>query len=97
MKLRLTPRSFRDLEEISNYIRKRNPYAAERVSAAIRASFKTLLLFHGLGRRQETTGVRKLVTRRYPYLIYYRMDETASEVDILTIQHPARDREFEDA
>ena len=41
--------------------------------------------------------MRKLVTRKYPYLVYYTVDEAAEEVIILTIQHPAREREYEDA
>jgi hypothetical protein len=40
---------------------------------------------------------RKLVTRRYPYLVYYTVDVAREEVVILTIQHPAREREYEDA
>jgi addiction module RelE/StbE family toxin len=97
MKLRVTSRALRDLEDISNYIRTRNPYAAARVSAAILESFRMLLLFPDIGRRQATAGVRKLVVRRYPYLVYYRVEEPASEVVILTVQHPARDREYENA
>jgi hypothetical protein len=42
-------------------------------------------------------GVRKLVTRRYPYLVYYSIDDAAEAVVILTIQHPARRRAHEDA
>ena len=42
-------------------------------------------------------GVRKLVTRRYSYLVYYTVDEAAEEIIILTVQHPAREREYEDA
>jgi toxin ParE1/3/4 len=41
--------------------------------------------------------VRKLVTRKYPYLVYYTVDPSAEEIIILTIQHPAREREHEDA
>ena len=42
-------------------------------------------------------GVRKLITRRYQYLVYYVVEEAAEEIVILTIQHPARDREHTDA
>ena len=49
-----------------------------------------------LGRRQSAAGVRKHVTRRYPYLVCYRVDEASNEVVILAVQHPARDREFDD-
>jgi plasmid stabilization system protein ParE len=47
--------------------------------------------------RQTIEGVRKLVTRKYPYLVYYTVDPSAEEIIILTIQHPAREREHEDA
>jgi toxin ParE1/3/4 len=50
-----------------------------------------------IGRRQTVEGVRKLVTRRYPYLVYYTWDESADEIVVLTIQHPARERIYEDA
>ena len=41
-------------------------------------------------------GVRKLVTRHYPYLVYYTADESAEEIIIITIQHPAHKREHSD-
>ncbi len=37
-------------------------------------------------------GVRKLVTRRYPYLVYYTCDLAADEIIVIAIQHPARER-----
>jgi hypothetical protein len=40
--------------------------------------------------------VRKIVTRRYPYLVYYSVDVDADEIIILGIQHPARQREYQD-
>jgi toxin ParE1/3/4 len=55
------------------------------------------VLFPRLGRPQTLEGVRKLVTRRYPYLIYYTADETAAEIVVLTIQHAARQRNHTDA
>jgi toxin ParE1/3/4 len=40
--------------------------------------------------------VGKIVTRRYPYLVYYSVDEEASEVIVVAIKHPARKREYTD-
>ena len=48
------------------------------------------------GRAQTVEGVRKLVTRKYPSLVYYTVDETGEEIIILTIQHPAQERKHED-
>jgi toxin ParE1/3/4 len=69
---------------------------ALRVRAAILESLQSLVLFPHVGRQQKVEGVRKLVTSRYRYLVYYTADEQAEEVVILSIQHPARDREQAD-
>jgi len=97
MKLRFTPRATANIIEIADYIRDRNPAAAERVRAALYTSLQNLLLFPHMGRRQKTEGVRKLVTRQYGYIVYYTIDEAAEEIVILNVKHPARRREHEDA
>jgi toxin ParE1/3/4 len=97
MNLRFTSRATQDLVDIADYIRERNPAAALRVRAAILDSLRNLVLFPEIGRRQTVEGVRKLVTRKYPYLVYYTVDQAAAEIVILTIRHPAREREHEDA
>jgi len=96
MKLRFTPRATRDLADIADYIHERNPNAALRVRTAILDSLQDLILFPELGRRQTVEAVRKLVTRKYPYLVYYSTDRGTDEIVILTIQHQARERQYED-
>jgi toxin ParE1/3/4 len=96
MKLRFSPQAARDITEIADYIRAENPRAAERVRAAILESLQLLATFPRLGRRQSIEGVHKLVTRRYGYLAYYLIDEAASEIVLLSIQHPARARPVQD-
>ena len=97
MKLRFTPRAAQDLAAIADYIRAHNPAAALRVRGAILHSLQNLVLFPQVGRAQTVEGVRKLITRKYPYLVYYTVDETGEEIIILTVQHPARKREHDDA
>jgi toxin ParE1/3/4 len=67
------------------------------VRAAILHSLQNLVLFPQVGRAQTVADVRKLVTRKYPYVVYYTVDEKSKEVIVLTIQHPARERNYEDA
>jgi toxin ParE1/3/4 len=97
MKLRFTQRATADLIVIADYIRVRNPVASLAVRDAILSSLQTLALYPEIGRRQTVEGVRKFITRRYGYLIYYAVDQTNEEIAILTIQHPARRRRFVDA
>ncbi len=58
--------------------------------------WERLMLFPNMGRRQSVEGVRRLVTRRYSYLVYYTIDDTADEIIILNVKHPARRREYSD-
>lgn len=97
MKLRFTPRVTANLLEIADYLNARNPAAAQRVRAAIYDSLQNLILFPHIGRKQKVEGVRKLVTRKYAYLVYYTVDETVEEIVILTVKHPAQRREHSDA
>jgi toxin ParE1/3/4 len=97
MKLHFTRQAKDDLESIADYIHQQNPEAALRVRDSIIDSLRTLVLFPGIGRRQKVAGVRKILTRRYRYLVYYTVDDSAEEIVILTIQHPARKRQRSDA
>jgi toxin ParE1/3/4 len=86
----------RDIAEIAEYLRTRNPAAALAVRDAILRSLQNLTLFPAIGRPQNVEGVRKLVTRRYRYLVYYMIEKETEEIVILTIRDPARSREYRD-
>ncbi len=96
MRLWLTPRAKQDIITIAEYVRAENPVAAERVRGAILESLQLLTDFPEIGRRQNVQSVRKLVTRKYGYLVYYSIDASADEIAILTVQHPARAQPFRD-
>lgn len=97
MKLRFTPRALENILAIADYIQARNPAAARRVRSAIYESLQNLILFPHAGRLQQTEGVRKFVTRRYAYIVYYTVDEVAGEIVILNVKHSAQRREHDDA
>jgi toxin ParE1/3/4 len=96
MKLRFTRRATQDIASIADYIRERNPAAAARVRAAIYESIENLILFPQAGRRQKTEAVRKIVTRRYRYFVYYTVDQDREEIIVLSVKHSAQRREYDD-
>lgn len=96
MRVRFTPQATSDIDEIANYLKSNNPEAAIRVRNAILDGVKLLQSYPRAGRSQDQAGVRKLVTRKYPYLIYYIIDMANENIAILTIRHAARDREYQD-
>ena len=96
MRLRFTQRSLDNLATIADYLSARDSAAARRVRAAIYRTLRLLISFPQLGRRQTVEGVRKIVTRRYGYILYYLLDEHADEIVILSVIHPAQAREHTD-
>ena len=97
MRLRFSPRAVLDPIEIAEYLREANPAAAKAVRSAILNSLQTLTKFPLIGRRQNVEGVRKLITPKYHYLVYYSVDRVRDEIVILTIRHSARKRPYSDA
>ena len=97
MKLRFTPRATKDIGGFGDYLRERSPPAATRVQAALLESLQDPLLFPQAGRSQSEPGVRKFVTPRYGYRVYYSLDEVHDEIAVLSIRHPARERDLDDA
>jgi addiction module RelE/StbE family toxin len=89
MKVRYRPRAERDLNEIADYLRSRNPQAARSVRDAILHTIGIIADFPELGVRVDE-GVRKIVVRRYEYRIYYEVDEAKGDIVIATIRHPRR-------
>lgn len=96
MKVLFTERAGDELEAILTYIRDFSPQGASRVKAAIRRALLDLELFPHAGRSQTVPGVRRIVARPYPYNIFYMVNDEEGEVLILSVQHAARDRNFED-
>lgn len=97
MKLRFTPQAVVDIGSIADFLHSKNPVAALRVRDSILDSVQNLAAFPKIGRIQNVAGVRKLITRKYGYLVYYSVDQTAGEIAILSVQHPKREREYQDA
>jgi plasmid stabilization system protein ParE len=59
-------------------------WPSQRVRAAVCDSLQDLILFPYIGRVQQIKGVRKFVTLKYRYLVYYTVDEAAGEIIILS-------------
>ena len=96
MKIRLTNRALADLDDINAYLTPRSPQGALNVKAAILATFETLKTLPHSGKLQTKPGARKLGVTRYPYNIFYAVDEGADEIIIFTIFHTSRERDYTD-
>ncbi len=89
--IRYLPRAVRQLDEIFIYIADRNPTAAGRVVGTIRRSIERLGDFPYSSRLSEVPGVRELPIVRYPYIVFYAVDDEAREIHILRVRHTSQD------
>ena len=95
MRVRYTAEAQTQLAAIIDYLRHRNTAGAMKVAASIRDSVATLSV-HPYRGRQQTNGARKVVTLPYAYIVYYGVSEDQGLVPILSIQHPAQGRAYQD-
>jgi toxin ParE1/3/4 len=93
MKVRYRRRARLDIENIYQYIEKRNPRAATEVIARIRYAADRLGWLPHLGHVGRSPGTYEWVVVGLPYIIVYEIDEAASEVAIIAIFHGAQNRD----
>lgn len=96
MKVRFTPGAVGDLTDIGDALRRIDPTGAANVRSDIEAAVRTMGEHPFSGRRQDGDDVRKTVTRRYGYLIYYAVDDREAVVTVLAVRHQARERPYGD-
>jgi plasmid stabilization system protein ParE len=89
MTLRFTPRARDDLREITDYIARENPAAADRVVRAIFNAIALIAKRPHLGiRNARAPELRSRLVGRYPYRIHYFVED--ADIWIIHIRHSAR-------
>lgn len=89
MQVRWTEPAARDIEEITEFIRKDQSAAAEKVAKSLFNAANSLSTMPARGRSGRIPGTRELVITGLPYIIVYRISDTA--IQILRTYHGARD------
>lgn len=88
MRVRYTAQAVGELEDILQYLHRRNPTAAAAVADRIEAQIARLERFPFMGHAKYRPDVRMCRVGRYPFLIFYSI--AGEDVRILSIRHAAR-------
>jgi len=91
MRLRYSAKARAQIEAIYDFLVERNPAAARRITAEIRASARRLIDNPYIGRKGQAVGSRERVVRGSPYLIVYQVDPINDEILVLAVFHGAQD------
>jgi toxin ParE1/3/4 len=97
MKLQLTEQAADQITAINDYLAERSPVGARNVQLAMQVTLNQLMNFPRLGRQQRLKGIREIGVGRYPYVVYYSIDEQANEIVIISVRHTSRAPRFFDA
>ena len=92
MKVRWSETALSELDDIFSYIHQNSRSAAVAVVQRIEALTELLEEFPLVGHLTDEAGVRVLAVVRYPFLIFYAIDETAGGIVILHVLHTAQQR-----
>ena len=91
MILRYTPHARGQLENIAEYIAKKDPAASARVGAQIHRTAWLLTEFPLLGHESGLNGAREIVVPRFPYVVLYRIEKNKEVVEIIGVYHTAQE------
>lgn len=80
MQIRWSPEAVADFTGMIQYIRQDNPTAALRVAQAIYQTVAQLKTFPNRGRPGRVDGTRELVFPALPFVVVYRVGESAVEI-----------------
>jgi plasmid stabilization system protein ParE len=95
MKVRYTETALVEIDEIFAYIAKHNVKAAATIVDRARATIDQLASYPRLGQVASESGVRTIQIGRYPFLVFYALEQ--DEVVILHVRHTARRRPWDES
>ncbi|MEI9930971.1 MAG: type II toxin-antitoxin system RelE/ParE family toxin [Rhizomicrobium sp.] len=88
MKIRYTANASAELTQIFDYVAHENPRAAAAIVRRVEVVVGRLALFPGMGHACDVPGVLIAPLVRYPYAIYYTVED--DDLIVLHIHHSAR-------
>ena len=94
MKVRFTVEANANIAAIARFLGSKRISGLTNVRADIRTAIVRIAEHPRSGKAQADADVRKAVTRRYGYIIYYTIVSEDDAIDILSVHHPARERPF---
>jgi toxin ParE1/3/4 len=90
MRLRYTQTALLELDEILAYLSQRHRPAAVLLSNRIERLGSVIAEMPLVGHRTSEEGVRMMPVVRYPFALFYAVDQSSDEVVVLHVRHTAR-------
>jgi toxin ParE1/3/4 len=96
MRIKYSRQAISDLDAIATFFETENPKILPKILSDIESKISLIMDYPEVGHQQQDNSVRKAVTRRYRYIIHYRMLRQIDEIQIVTVRHFGQSRKFKD-
>jgi plasmid stabilization system protein ParE len=96
MKIKYTRQSIADLDAIATFFETQNPSVLPKIQSDIESKIELIKDYPEASYPLKDVQVRKAVTRRYRYVIHFRILYQSDEIQILTVRHFRQARSFKD-
>ncbi len=96
MKTKYTQQAIADLATVATFYETRNASLLPKILSDIESKLELIKDYPDAGHQQQDKTVRKAVTRRYRYIIHYRILKATNEIQIIAVRHFRQARTHED-
>ena len=97
MRLRYTQQAIADMAAIADFFEVNNPFVLPKIRSDIEAKIALIKVYPEASPQESDRSLRKAVTRRYRYIIHYRLLYEINELHIIAIRHFRQKRKFQDS
>lgn len=97
MRIKYTQQAIADMAAIAAFFEVENPFVLPKVRSDIESKIALIKEYPEANPQERDKSLRKAVTRRYRYIIHYRLLSELNELHIIAVRHYRQSRKFQDS
>lgn len=86
----ITPAALQDLREITDWYAEQSPRLDADFDTAFAEGVRTIATYPSAGALVPRRNARHALLQKFPYKIFYRVNEAARRIEIVAVIHTAR-------
>jgi plasmid stabilization system protein ParE len=95
MRIKYTQQAIADMAAIADFFEVENPFVLPKIRSDIEAKIALIKVYPEASPQEPDRSLRKAVTRRYRYIIHYRLIYELNELHIIAVRHSRQRRKFQ--
>jgi plasmid stabilization system protein ParE len=97
MRIKYTQQAIADMAAIADFFEMEKPFVLPKIRSDIESKIALIKVYPEANPQEGDKSLRKAVTRRYRYIIHYRLLYEINELHIVAVRHFRQKRKFRDS